>query len=141
MIRAASATVGACFTCGGEFRAAHRAVVIGVETFEPGVGPFGAARLGGGAHFDAGDGTVAVGVGGSETRDALADELCLADPAVTVGIGPHGVAGSVLRLLGDGHAANCGERQGGEAADQKCLAHGFRLRVRAKRRVFCPPDI
>jgi len=111
------------FAAGVELGLADDAVVIGVETLEAGVGAFGPAGLGGGAHFLAADGAVTFGVRGGEALDAGVDEFGPAQTLVAIGVGAQGGGlGAVRGLLGDGDAPRR-KGQGGQSAHQKSLSH------------------
>jgi hypothetical protein len=107
-------------TGGVELGAADGAVVIAVQPVEPGVGAVGNAGLHRDATLIGRDRAVTIGVCGRQPLHALAHELGLAQPTVSVRIGAHATGRG---LLGDSGAGRGGERQGGEAASQKGLFH------------------
>jgi hypothetical protein len=107
-------------TGGVELGATDGAVVIAVQPIEAGVGAAGPVGLHRGAALTGRDRAVTIGVCGRQALHALAHELGLAQPTVSVRIGAHATGRG---LLGEGGAGRGGERQGGEAAGQKGLFH------------------
>jgi hypothetical protein len=107
-------------TGGVELGATDGAVVIAVQPVEPGIGPVGHASLHRDATLIGRDRAVTIGVCGRQALHALAHELGLAQPTVSVRIGAHATGRG---LLGEGGAGRGGECQGGEAAGQKGLFH------------------
>jgi hypothetical protein len=103
-----------------ELGATDGAVVIAVQPIEPGIGPVGHASLHRDATLIGRDRAVTIGVCGRQALHALAHELGLAQPTVSVRIGAHATGRG---LLGESGAGRGGERQGGEAAGQKGLFH------------------
>jgi hypothetical protein len=107
-------------TGGVELSAADGTVVIAVQPVEAGVGAAGPVGLHRGAALIDRDRAVTIGVCDRQPLHALAHELGLAQPTVSVRIGAHATGRG---LLGESGAGRDGECQGGQAAGQKGLFH------------------
>ena len=105
---------------GIELGAADGTVIIGVQTVEMGIGPAGHAGLHRDAALIGRDRAITIGVCARQALHALAHELGLAQPTVSVRVGAHATGRGLLCESGAGRG---GERQGGEAASQKGLFH------------------